>query len=95
MFSESDEAGIGVVIRDFDGVVMASLSKKIMKLPLVEALELLAARRAISFTMATCFTSTIFKGDFEWVVKSLQRRGMEHSQGGHLIKDIWSYANSL
>ena len=46
---------MGVVIRDSDGAIMAALSKKIMKPPSVEALELLATRRAVSFTMEIGF----------------------------------------
>lgn len=50
MFRESDKAGIGVVIRNSKGKVLAALSEKILKPPTVEILELLAARRAMSFT---------------------------------------------
>ena len=44
MFGESDIAGIGVVIRNCKGQVMAALSKQIVKPPTVDFLELLAAR---------------------------------------------------
>ena len=44
MFGESDMAGIGVVIRNCEGQVMAALSKQIVKPPTVDFLELLAAR---------------------------------------------------
>ena len=43
-FGESDEAGIGVVIRDSSGAVKAALSEKIKKPPTVDLLELLAAK---------------------------------------------------
>jgi len=46
MFDESDEAGLGVVIRNSEGQVMATLSEKIKKPPSIVTLELLAARRA-------------------------------------------------
>ena len=48
MFSESDQARIGVVIRNHEGQVMAALSKKIKKPASAEILEALAARRAVS-----------------------------------------------
>ena len=44
MFGESDEAGIGVVIRNSNGEVRAALSEKIKKPLTVEILELLAAK---------------------------------------------------
>ena len=46
MFDESDEAGLGVVIRNSEGQVLATLSEKIKKPPSVVTLELLATRRA-------------------------------------------------
>ena len=50
MFRESDNAGIGVVIRDSEGQVLATLSKQLVKPPSMEILELLAARQAVKFT---------------------------------------------
>ena len=43
-FGESDEAGIGVVIRDSRGAVKVALSEKIKKPPTVDVLELFAAK---------------------------------------------------
>ena len=48
-FRESDKAGLGVVIRNGEGQVLAALSEQIVKPPTVEILELLAARRAVTF----------------------------------------------
>lgn len=95
MFGESDEAGIGVIIQNSDGEVMVTLSKKIQKPSYVEVLELLAVRQAMSFTLELGFINSTFEGDSKSVVKSLQGRGMENSQEGHLIKDILSYVNSM
>ena len=49
MFHDSGEAGLGVVIRNHEGEVMASLSEKIPPPPSVTQLELLAARRELPF----------------------------------------------
>ncbi|KAK9988433.1 hypothetical protein SO802_028672 [Lithocarpus litseifolius] len=68
MFGESDEAGIGVVIQNSDGEVMAALPEKIQKLSSVKVLELLAARRAVSFTSELGFINSTFEGDCESVV---------------------------
>ena len=95
MFGESDNAGIGVVIRNHEGKVLAAFSEKIAKPPTVEILELLAARRAIVFTAESGYENLVCEGDSESVVNSLKRPGMENSRGGHLIKDIVSLSNSL
>ena len=63
MFNERDEAGIGVIIRNPRGKVMAALSEKIQKPPSVEILELLAAKRAVRFSLETGFNKSIFEGD--------------------------------
>ena len=47
MFNERDEAGIGVIIRNPRGEVMAAFSEKIQKPHSAEILELLAAKRAV------------------------------------------------
>lgn len=85
-FPESDEAGIGVAIRNSEGIEMAAMSKKITKQSSVEALELLAARRAAVFTMEVGFHRAVLKGDVAYVIKSLQTSGMGHSLGGHIFK---------
>ena len=74
---------------------MAALSEKIMKPPTVEMVELLAARRAVIFSIEAGFRNSVFEGDSATVIKSLQDRNMSNSQGGHIIKDIASYLDSF
>ena len=50
-FGESDEAGIGVVIRDSRGEVKAALFEKIKKPPTVDMLELFATKRVVTFSL--------------------------------------------
>ena len=49
LFSNMGEAGLGVVIRDHAGEIIAALFEKIPQPPSVTCLELLAARRAAIF----------------------------------------------
>ena len=51
VFRESGEAGIGVVVRDAKGEIIAALAEKITFPGTVEMLEALAARRAVKFTV--------------------------------------------
>ena len=95
MFGESDNAGIGVVIRNCESQVLAAFSEKVAKPPTVEILELLAAWRAVSFTAESGYDQFVCEGDSESVVNSLRGSGVENSRGGHLIKDIVSLLNSL
>ena len=49
VFGESNSAGIGVVIRNSGGRVLAALSEKILKPQSADLVEILAARRAVLF----------------------------------------------
>ena len=49
VFGDSHEAGVGVVIRNEQGEVMASFSEKIATPSSVEVLKMLAAKRATIF----------------------------------------------
>ena len=78
-----------------EGQVLAALSEQIAKPPTVEILELLAARRAVTFAAESGHVQVVCEGDSESVVNSLRGPGMENSRGGHLIKDIKSQSNSF
>ena len=94
MFGESDEAGIGVVIRDSRGEVKAALSEKIKKPPTVDVLELFATKQAVTFSLETGTTRAVVEGDFATMIKAIQFGGWELAQGGHLIHDISTLKNS-
>ena len=93
MFGESDEAGIGVVIRDCRDEVKAALSKKIKKPPTMDVLELLVAKRAMTFSLETETSRVVLEGDSASVIKAIQLGGWEFAQGGH--HDISMLKNSF
>ena len=95
MFADTSEAGIGVVIQNEFGEVMAALSEKIALPSSVETLELLAARRATVIAMELGLQQISFEGDAEGVIKALSQRDVTHSPVGHLVKDFRSIASSL
>ena len=76
MFNESAEAGVGVVVRDSRGLVVAAMSKKIIKPHSMECLELLTARHVVIFAKETGLQQSHFEGDSEIVIKGLQEGGM-------------------
>lgn len=95
MFGESDEAGIGVVIRDCRGEVKVALSEKIKKPPTMDVLELLATKRAMAFSLKTKTSRVVLEGDSASMIKAIQLSGWEFTQGGHLIHDISTLKNSF
>lgn len=88
MFDDTNEVGIGVVIRNSHVEVMASLSEKIHKPSLVTVLELLAARRAVLFVREIDLHQIVLEGDSEFVISSLKTGTNLSSMYGHLIKDV-------
>ena len=95
LFGESNSGGIGVVILNSKGRVLATLSEKILKPQSAELVEILAVRRAVLFSTEMGLFNSVFEGDSSNVIKSLQDRNMAHSLGGHILKDILSYQNSF
>ena len=56
------------------------LSQEIKKKkPFVETLELLAARRAVGFSLQVGFLNSTFEGDSESIIRSLNDDGMVNS----------------
>ena len=94
VFNESGEAGIGIIVRDARGEVIAALAEKLLYPGSVVVLESLAARRAVSFAMELGLSSSIIEGDLEVVFKALQNSDWHHSSIGEIVKDIVSIAGS-
>ena len=88
VFHETDEAGLGVVVHDHQGRVMASMSEK-TKLPSSsDEVEALATVRAISFALELHLPSVIVEGDSELIISALRSREESFTSFGHLISSI-------
>ena len=92
VFGDSNEAGVGVVVRNDRGVVRATLSEKILMPSLVEVLEMLAIRRATIFANKLGFKDVCFEGDVEGVMRSIREEDSSNAFMGHLVKDFKSIA---
>lgn len=95
VFGELGEAGIGVVVRDAKGEVIAAFAKKITYLGLVEMLEALAARRAVKFIVELGISLSEFEGDLGVVCKALRATDRGHPSIGQIIEDTLSIVGSL
>ena len=88
VFKETEEAGLGVVIRDSHGQVLASLAEKIKLPSCSDEVEALAAVRAIILAMDLNLPSFIVEGDSEVVISALRSEEDSFSSFGHLISSI-------
>ena len=95
VFAELEEAGIGVIIRDVKGLVIAALAEKIPYLGSVEVLEALAARRVARFAVELGLIESKFEGDSKVVWRALRSADGAHSSIGEIIKDTMSIVGSL
>ena len=93
IFKEEDKASIGVIIRNYHGMVMASLSQNISLPQTVVELETLDATKALEFSLELDFIKAILKGDSESVMKTLQNDSPSLASFGQLIKYAQSAAN--
>ena len=71
IFKETNKAGIGVVVCDSQGWVLAALSEKVDGVQDAEDIEALAIRRAIRFAIQTSFNCVIIESDSLSVVKAI------------------------
>nr|XP_023927486.1 uncharacterized protein LOC112038880 [Quercus suber] len=88
VFSQDGLAGIGVIIRNEQGLVMAALSQQIPSPTSVEMVEVLAARQAVLFAKELGFDKVELEGDSESVTKAILGDYMDRSYIGHVLQDI-------
>lgn len=74
VFDDLNSAGIGVVVRNSQGDIMAALSEQIPMPSSVLMLETLAARRAVLFIHELGFNSSSFECDSEVSINALRHK---------------------
>ena len=72
VFDEANMSGVGVVIRDSYGEVLASCSEKISQAYEAEVIEALAAQKALSFAQELGFQNVILEGDALGLIQALK-----------------------
>ena len=95
IFMDSGTAGLGVVVRDAEGMVIAALSKRIALPPTVEDVEALACRRAISFSIELRLQDVVFEVASEIIHKHLKLDLPCLAAFGHIIDDARLLISSL
>nr|POE78573.1 putative ribonuclease h protein [Quercus suber] len=88
MFKDKNLAGLGGVIRNDKGLIMAAFTHTIPLPTSVEMVEVLAARTALSLAKDLCLNKVQLEGDSEVIVNALSKGGMDSSSFRHIVKDI-------
>ena len=88
VFREIDEARLGVVVRDHEGRVMASMFEKIRLPSSSDEVEVMETVRAISFTLELHLPFVIVEGDSELIISALRREEESFSSFGHFISSV-------
>lgn len=86
---------IGVVIRNSNGEVLASLAAPKASIIAPDTAEAMAALKAVSFSRDLGFTKVVLEGDALSVVQGLRSPGRNYSRYGHLIEEARSLLNGL
>jgi ribonuclease HI len=87
--------GIGVIIRDGQGNVIAALSQQVKSKHDPVIAEAIAARRAVEFCIEVEVQEVIFEGDSMLVVKAIQDSQPNWLPYGQIIDDIKWVMGSL
>ena len=95
IFQDSGIVGIGVVIRDSKGMVVAALSERITLPSTMEDVEALACRKAISFSIELGLQDVVFEGDSEVIYKHHVLDSTCMTAFGHIIEDSRRLSTSL
>ncbi|KAK9984201.1 hypothetical protein SO802_033726 [Lithocarpus litseifolius] len=91
---ELGKAGLGVVVHDSQGSVIASLSEQ-APLPFsTDIVEAMAAARALVFAKDLGITEFVLEGDSEVVITSLRSKEASFSSFGHLLESAKSIIGS-
>lgn len=88
IFKEVDATGMGAIIRNENGEVMASLSVKGPPVTYSEEAEILACRRTVEFAMDCGFLELVVEGDNQLVMDALRLEKSLLSRVGHIFQDV-------
>ena len=94
-FRDQKKSGVSVVIRDDNGMVLASMSKQLPQLYSALEVEAMAASTALSFASQLGFHRAILEFDSLTLTTALRNNSTFLSPDGLLMKDIKFHASSF
>lgn len=88
IFKVSNLVGLGGIIHDGKGLVMAMFTQVIPLPTSVKMVEVLAICRALYFARELEFDQVIVEGDLEIIIKALNSEELSSSSFSHILNDI-------
>ena len=85
VFAEENCSGVGVIVQDREGLVIAAMSEKIPQLLQPTEIEAMAATRAFEFAREVGISEAILEGDSLLVIKALATKDIGLAPFGLLI----------
>ena len=85
LFRDINKVSLGVVIRNENGQVLASLSKQIQLPFSSDLVEAIAVAQAITFARELSLSEYILEGDSNMVINALKRNDDSLSSFGHIL----------
>ena len=95
IFPDVNCARLGVVIKYFEGMVIAALSERVPLPPLVDDLEALACRKSITLALEIRLQDVIFEGDSEVVFKHITTDSTCLASFRHIVEESRSLVSRL
>ena len=88
-------SGVGVIIRDSSGDVLASCAEKIDQSYKAEDTEAMAALKALTFTHELGFQNVVLEGDALSLIQQLKSQDQNLSPWGLLVDDVKEYGTKF
>lgn len=83
MFREDNLVGVGIIVRNGEGSVMASMAE-CFQLPLsITAIEVIAAKKALQFAFNLGLSSIVLGDDPKITIDGLRREELALAEYGH------------
>lgn len=95
VFAGQNRSGIGIVILDSQGLVIASLVQQVSQAYKLVEIEVMAATKALEFGLEMGLDKAVVEGDFATVFHALEKREACLAPFGLLVKDGLGFANSF
>nr|POF08281.1 putative ribonuclease h protein [Quercus suber] len=95
VFREMQRAGVGVIVRNAEGCVLASMAET-FHLPFsVAAVEVIAAKKALQFARDIGLSSIILEGDSKITIDGLKSTYASLNEYGHLLVEAKEVAKQM